>query len=95
MKSARNIYLAIMSVAGVAIGALTLAYPGLLGEGLSSGFTVLLVISLMADVGLMQLMKGGEVFPLTMESRFAGFFAGLLLYLLMTMLFAASTPAAS
>ncbi|MDB5651247.1 MAG: hypothetical protein JWL62_2767 [Hyphomicrobiales bacterium] len=94
MMSARNIYLGVMSVAGVVVGALVLAYPALGKGGFTTPFTVLLVISLIADVGLMRVMRSERLIPLTMPARFGGFFSGVILYLLITFLFGQVHPVA-
>lgn len=92
MKAARNIYLATMCIAGVVVGAVSLGYPGI-GKGYVTPLMILLVISLVVDVILMRVMRG-KVVPLSMESRFAGFFSGYVLFLLITFLFGSAPPVA-
>jgi hypothetical protein len=94
MRTARNIYLGAMSVAGVLVGALAMVVPALGKGGFATPFTVLLVISLIVDVALMRLMKGDALIPLTMPARFGGFFSGVVLYLLITFLFGQVQPIA-
>ena len=84
--TARNIYLVAMSAAGLALGLVTLAYPNI-GEGYATAFTIMLVISFVVDLVLMRIVPG-EVVPLSIESRFTGFFSGMVIYLLITALLA-------
>ncbi len=87
----RNIYIAAMCAAGVALAGATLMWPAVL-SGYASAFTILLVVSFIIDLVLMRMNRGGEVMPVSMEARFGGFVAGMLLYLAVTALFGA--PAA-
>lgn len=86
MITARNIYLVAMLAAGLALAGFTLAYPGVL-EGYMSAFGIMLAISFVVDVALMRIVPG-EVVPLSIESRFTGFFSGMVAYLLVTGLLA-------
>jgi hypothetical protein len=87
VQAARNIYLAVMCIAGVLIGAVSLGYPDL-GKGYVTPLMILLLISLLTDIVLMRLLRD-RVVPLSMEARFAGFFSGYVLFLLITFLFGA------
>jgi hypothetical protein len=84
--TARNIYLVAMSAAGLALAFVALAYPNF-GEGYATAFTIMLVISFVIDIALMRFVPG-EIVPLSIESRFTGFFSGMVIYLLVTALLA-------
>jgi hypothetical protein len=89
--SPRNIYIGAMCAAGLALAGATLMWPAVL-SGYASAFTILLVVSLLIDLVLMRMNHGENVMPVSMEARFGGFFAGMILYLAVTALFGA--PAA-
>ena len=86
--SPRNIYIGVMSAAGLVLAAASLMWPGVLSS-YASAFTILLVASFLVDIALMQLSRGGDVVPVSIEARFAGFFAGMAIYLALTALFGA------
>lgn len=92
MKTARNIYFAVMCLAGLIVGGASLAYPGL-GKGYVTPLMILLVVSLVVDIVLMRVLRE-RVVPLSMEWRFAGFFSGYVLFLLITFLFGSAPPIA-
>ena len=82
----RMIYVAVMCVAGVLLAALSLAWPVAL-SGYATAFGVMLAASFVTDIVLMRFAGEGEIMPLSIEWRFGGFFAGMLLYLAITGLF--------
>lgn len=84
----RMIYVAVMCVTGVALGVVSLSWPGAL-SGYGMSFGIMLAASFITDITLMRLARDGEVMPLSIEWRFGGFFAGMLLYIAITGLFGA------
>ena len=79
-----------MCTAGVMLAAASLLWPNL-SLGYAS-FGILLGVSFVADLAIMQIARrSGEVIPVSMEARFAGFFAGMILYLAITGLLGAPT----
>ena len=85
----RNLYIGAMCAAGLVLAAAALVWPGAL-SGYASAFTILLVASFVIDIVLMRIVGAdGEVVPVSMEARFGGFFAAMLLYLGVTALFGA------
>jgi hypothetical protein len=57
-----------------------------------ASFGILLGVSFVADLAIMQIARrSGEVIPVSMEARFAGFFSGMILYLAITGLLGAPT----
>lgn len=85
----RNIYIGVMCLAGAVLGLVGLNQPDLL-SGYVSGFAVLLATSFLVDIVLMRFVgANGDVVPVSMEARFGGFFAGMLIYLGLTALFGA------
>lgn len=86
--SPRNIYIGAMCAAGLMLAAATLMWPGAL-SGYASGFTIMLVASFLVDLVLMRMNRGDDVMPVSMEARFGGFFAGMIIYLAVTALFGA------
>jgi hypothetical protein len=86
---ARNIYIGVMCVAGIILAAFTLAYPATL-SGYATPFTIMLIVSFVVDLALMRMARGNEITPLAVETRFAGFFGGMVLFLIITTLLGAS-----
>ena len=82
----RMIYVAVMCAAGVLLASLSLAWPGAL-SGYATAFGVMLAASFVTDIVLMRFAGEGEIMPLSIEWRFGGFFAGMLLYLAITGMF--------
>jgi hypothetical protein len=87
----RNIYIAAMCAAGLALAGATLMWPDVV-SGYASAFTILLIVSFIIDLVLMRMSRGDDVMPVSMEARFSSFFAGMIIYLAVTALFGA--PAA-
>jgi hypothetical protein len=85
----RTIYVAVMCVAGVLLAAATLAWPQAL-SGYMTAFGVMLAASFVTDIVLMRLAREGEIMPLSIEWRFGGFFAGMMLYIAITALLGAA-----
>ncbi|MDB5570920.1 MAG: hypothetical protein JWN93_2103 [Hyphomicrobiales bacterium] len=90
MTQARSIYIGVMCVAGLILAAFTLAWPQTLG-GYMTPFAVMLIVSFLVDLALMRMAKEGEITPLSVETRFAGFFGGMVLYLVVTTMLGSAT----
>ncbi len=89
MLTPRNLYIAAMCVAGFALAVATIAWPGLL-SGYASAFAVMLAASFIIDMALMRFAPGeGEIVPVSIEARFGGFFAGMLIYMALSAAFGA------
>lgn len=79
-----------MCAAGVLLAAASLVWPNLSLGYVSFG--IMLGVSFVADLAIMQIARrSGEVIPVSMEARFAGFSAGMILYLVITGIFGAPT----
>jgi hypothetical protein len=80
MLSARNIYIALMALAGLALGIASLQFS-VIHDGPVPALMILIGISLLIDLPLMFLATEGKIDPLQIEARFIGFIAGALLYM--------------
>ncbi|MFT4097097.1 MAG: hypothetical protein QM651_08220 [Rhodoblastus sp.] len=86
MVIARNVYVPLMCVAGVAVGAYARANPGF-AEGSIPPYVWLLGVSLIFDIAVMALATRIGIVPMTMNARAAGFFSGVALYMLIVYVF--------
>ena len=77
------VYVAVLLVAGVAIGWDAAAHPGLSSPVLPP-FAWPLAVSLVLDLAIMQLAQRGRATALTMGERFGGVFGAGLIVTLMT-----------
>lgn len=89
MFTFRNVYIALMLVAGVALGFLVRAKPAI-AEGAIPPLLWLLLVSLIIDVAAMAIAASKGDMPIPMNARVAGFIGAALLYTGVTMLGAAA-----
>lgn len=89
MISARNVYYVTMTLSGLALGAAARAWPSF-GSGAIPPYVWLLGVSLVFDIALQALSAKRPIAPMSMNARAAGFFAGAIVYLLVTYVFAPS-----
>lgn len=94
MFIARNYYVPIMCLAGIAIGAFVHANPAY-AQGAVPPYVWLLVISLIFDVATIALSGRLRIVPLTMNMRALGFVSGVVLYLLIVHVFGGTPQAAA
>ncbi len=90
MINTRTVYIALMFIAGIVLGAIVAAYPAL-SQAAVPPITVLLLVSFVIDVAAMLLADRAGSQPVTMNTRLTGFFGAAIIYLAITML--AGTPA--
>ena len=83
MLNARNIYVVLMWIAGVALGLAIVARPELASAALPP-LGMLLLISLIIDVTGMAIAASRGQQPIAMNTRLLGFFGAAILYLLIT-----------
>ena len=83
MINTRNVYIALMLIAGLGVGAAIVKYPAL-AAGSIPPVAALLVISLIIDVSAMALAARNGSQPVTTNARLIGFFGAAALYLLIT-----------
>jgi hypothetical protein len=86
MILARNVYVPVMCLAGVATGAFLRANPAF-GESLIPPYAWLLGVSLILDIAFAAAAARFSIVPLTMNTRVAGFLSGVALYLLIVYAF--------
>ncbi len=84
MNLSRNIYIAIMAIAGLVLGVLQVVMPEL-STILASPLIVLLVVSLMFDISILVIGIRYGLMPLHMNGRFTGFLIGLGIYFLIVL----------
>jgi hypothetical protein len=80
MLSARNIYVGLMVLAGIALGLASLHYP-IIHDGPVPALMILIGVSLLIDLPLMLLATEGKIEPLQIDARFIGFIAAALIYM--------------
>ena len=83
MINARTIYVALMLIASIALGAAVATRPAL-AAGAVPPIAALLVVSLIIDICAMALAARNGSEPVSMNARLAGFFGAAALYLLIT-----------
>ncbi len=93
MIIARNIYVPIMCLAGIAIGGYARANPAF-ANGSIPPYVWLLGLSFLFDVTLLALATRVAIVPLSMNVRVLGFLSGVVLYMLILHFFGAGSPAA-
>lgn len=89
MFSLRNVYVALMLIAGIALGVAEKMRPDI-AAGPIPPIMWLLVVSLVIDVAIMAIAAKQGAMPLTTNTRFVGFFGAAALYLLVAFI---KTPA--
>lgn len=94
MFIARNFYVPLMCLAGIAVGAFVRANPAY-AQGAVPPYVWLLVISLIFDLGTIALSSRLRIVPLTMNMRALGFVSGVVLYLLIVHVFGATPQGAA
>ncbi len=87
MPSFRTIYIAIMVVAGIALALASFKWP-IINDGPIPPFMSLLGVSLVMDLVIINRAMAGKANPLTMETRFIGFFASAGLYFVLRLVLA-------
>lgn len=83
MISLRNVYVALMLIAGIALGVAVAQRPAL-AAGPIPPIMWLLLISLVIDVTVMAIAAKQGALPLNTNTRLIGFFGAALLYLAIT-----------
>jgi len=78
--TARNIYIALMVLAGVALGFASLHFS-VIHDGPVPALMILIGVSLLIDLPLMLLATEGKMDPLQVDARFIGFIGAALLYM--------------
>ena len=86
MVIARNFYVPLMCFAGVVVGAYARAHPEFAQSSVPP-YVWLLGVSLVFDLAIMALASRVAVVPLSMNMRVAGFFSGVVLYMLIVYVF--------
>ena len=81
MLNARIIYIALMLLAGLALGAAVAMKPAL-ASGPVPPVMALLMVSLIIDLAAMALAARRGIEPVSMNARLAGFFGAAIVYLL-------------
>ncbi len=80
MLSARNIYIAVMVLAGLILGLASLELS-VIHDGPVPPLMYLIIVSFLVDMPLMTLASKGRLEPLQIEVRFIGVIAAALIYL--------------
>ncbi len=83
MLTLRNAYIALMLIAGVALGIAVSIRPELAGAVVPP-ILALLMVSLIIDVTIMAVAAKQHAMPLTTNARILGFFGAATLYLAIT-----------
>jgi hypothetical protein len=80
MMSARNIYIAVMVLAGLILGLASLELS-VINDGPVPPLMYLIIVSFLVDLPLMNLAAKGRFEPLQIDARFIGVIAAALIYL--------------
>lgn len=94
MLTSRNLFIALMAVAGLILGGLVLRQPAI-AAGTIPPVMWLLVVSFVVDLVIMQLGRNAGFQPLDTITRFIGFCVATLIYLAVTLLLAPAPAIAS
>ena len=85
MINTRNVYIGLMLIAGLCLGAAVVTFPAL-AAGAVPPIAALLVVSLIIDICAMALVARNGSEPVSMNARLTGFFGAAAIYLLITIM---------